>query len=166
MHSGPIVTMGLSFPVLFVAKSESLLKGEQEMKIFDHFMENPYWKSILENAPSDECREYYRIMFEYFSFGTEGADEAAIRSAGERLAELMLTREDAEYIKAHAGSGTAEHHYKAIIRRFFDDQSSDAVPASMFKGEIRNPDYTPASIETMVSKNPRNELSVDEFKGK
>ena len=136
------------------------------MKIFDHFMENPYWKSICENAPSDECREYYRIMFEYFSFGTDGADEAGIRSADERLTGLMLTREDAEYIKDHAGSGIAEQHYKAIIRRFFDDQRSDAVPASMFKGEIRNPDYTPERMNTIVSKNPRNALSVGGFKVK
>ena len=115
------------------------------MKIFDYFMENPYWKSIYENAPSGECREYYRIMFEYFSFDTDNEDEVGIDGAEERLMELMLTREDAEYIKNHAGGGMAKHQYEITIRWLFDDEKSDTVSASMFKGEIRNPDYTPAN---------------------
>lgn len=117
------------------------------MKIFDYFMENPYWKSVYENAPSDECREYYKIMFEYFSFETDEEDEAGIKDADERLMELMLTREDAEYIEDHAGGSIARHQYGITIRWLFDDEKADTASASMFKGEIRNPDYTPAGMK-------------------
>ena len=55
------------------------------MMIFDCFMENPYWKSVYENAPSNECREYYRIMFEYFSFETDEEDEEGEDEEGEEL---------------------------------------------------------------------------------
>ena len=117
------------------------------MKIFDYFMEKPYWKSLYENAPSKECREYYRIMFESFSFNTDEKDEEGIKGADERLKELMLTREDAEYIMDHAGGSIARHQYGITIRWLFDDEKADTVSASMFKGEIRNPDYTPAGMK-------------------
>jgi hypothetical protein len=117
------------------------------MKIFDYFMENPYWKSVYENAPSDECREYYKIMFEYFSFETDEEDVAGIKGADERLMELMLTREDAEYIEDHAGGSIARHQYGITIRWLFDDEKADTASASMFKGEIRNPDYTPVGMK-------------------
>ena len=117
------------------------------MTNFDFFMENPYWKSIYENAPSYECREYYRLMFEYFSFYKDEEDKEGIRGADERLKELMLTREDAEYIKDHAGGNIAWHQYGITIRWLFDDEKADTASASMFKGEIRNPDFTPAGMK-------------------
>ena len=117
------------------------------MMIFDCFMENPYWKSVYENAPSNECREYYRIMFEYFSLDSDEEDEEGIKIADKKLMELMLTREDAKYISDHAGSSIAHHQYGITIRWLFDDEKSDTVSASMFKGEIRNPDYTPAGMK-------------------
>ena len=111
------------------------------MMIFDLFMENPYWKCVYEKAPSDECKEYYRIMFEYFSFETDEEDKEGIRSANDRLMELMLSREDAEYIREQAGNPFAKHHYRKIITLLFDEEGADTVSASMFKGEIRNPGY-------------------------
>ena len=111
------------------------------MKIFDIFMENPYWKCVYEKAPSDECKEYYRIMFEYFSFETDEDDKEGIRNANERLMDLMLSREDAEYITDRAGNPLAKHHYKETITWLFDGERADTVSASMFKGEIRNPGY-------------------------
>ena len=118
------------------------------MNIFDYFMENPYWKSVYENAPSDECKEYYKIMFEFFSFETDEEDAAGIKGANERLMELMLTREDAEYIEDHAGGSIARHQYGITIRWLFDDEKADTASASMFEGEIRNPDYIPAGMKT------------------
>ena len=111
------------------------------MNIFDSFMKNPYWKCVYEKAPSDECKEYYKLMFEYFSFETDEEDEEGIRNANERLMELMLSREDAEYIRERAGNPMAKHHYREIITWLFDGEGADAVSASMFKGEIRNPGY-------------------------
>lgn len=111
------------------------------MKIFDSFMEKPYWRCVYEKAPSDECKEYYRIIFEYFSYETDKKDEEGIRSAGDRLNKLMLTREDAEYIRARAGDPLAKHHYREIITWLFDGEGADTVPASMFKGEIRSPGH-------------------------
>ena len=35
---------------------------------FDAFMDNPYWKRIYEEAPSDELRAYYKIMFNTSTF--------------------------------------------------------------------------------------------------
>ena len=113
------------------------------MNIIDCFMKNAYWKYVYEEAPSDECREYYRIMFEFFSFETNEEDTEGIRRADERLMELMLSRKDAEYIKERAGSPLAKHHYREIITELFEGENADTVSASMFKGEIRNPDYTP-----------------------
>ena len=118
------------------------------MKIFDHFMQNPYWKRIYEKAPSDECKEYYRIMFEYFSFETDEEDEEGIQRADDRLTELMLTRQDAEYIRERAGSPMAKYHYRKIIMWWFDEEKAETAPASMFKGEIRNPDYLGNSQRT------------------
>ena len=117
------------------------------MNSFDYFMENPYWKSIYGNAPSNECKEYYRIMFEYFSFDTDEEAKAGIEGAEERLMVLMLTRKDAEYIRDHAGSNIAKHKYNATIQWLFDDEKAEAVSASMFKGEIRNPNYTPIDVK-------------------
>ena len=108
---------------------------------FDHFMENDYWKSIYDNAPSEELREYYRIMFECYSFDTDENDIDGKEAADERLMEIILTRQDAEYILAHAGSPMAKRQYSKIITWLFDEEESDAVSASMFKGEIRNPEY-------------------------
>ena len=33
-------------------------------KGFDTFMENPYWRKIYDEAPSEYLKEYYRIMFD------------------------------------------------------------------------------------------------------
>ena len=110
-------------------------------RVFDLFMENPYWKCVYEKAPSEECKEYYKIMFEYFSFETDEDDVEGIRSANDRLMELMLSREDAEYIKDCTDNPLAKHHYREIITWLFDGEEADTVSASMFKGEIRNPCY-------------------------
>ena len=110
-------------------------------------MENPYWKCVYEKAPSDECREYYRIMFEYFSFETDEDGVDGIRDANERLMELMLSREDAEYIMDRTDNSLAKHHYRETITWLFDGEEADTVSASMFKGEIRNPGYEVIDIE-------------------
>ena len=117
-------------------------KGAKDMKNFDCFMANPYWKSVYEDAPSDECKEYFRIMFEYFSFETDETDEEGISGADDRLMELMLSREDAEYIMKCAGSAMAKFYYRKTITWLFDGEKADTVSASMFKGEIRNPNYS------------------------
>ena len=119
-------------------------------KGFDTFMENPFWRCIYEKAPSDECREYYRLMFEYFSYETDEDDKEGIRRANERLMELMLTREDAEYIKERAGNPLARHHYREVISWLFDGEKADTVSASMFKGEIRNAGYTVIEEEKVI----------------
>lgn len=111
------------------------------MYTFERFMDNPYWKCVYDNAPSDECREYYRIMFEYFSFESDENDVEGINNADDRLKELMLTKEDAEYIRERAGNPIAKHHYREIITWLFEGEGTDTVPAAMFKGEIRNSGY-------------------------
>ena len=129
---------------LFLSRARKEAKEVLTMKKrFDLFMENPYWKGIYDNAPSVECKEYYGIMFEYFSFETDEDDEDGISSACERLMEIMLSRRDAEYIRDHAGSGRAKYNYGEVIRWLFDDEKADTVSASMFRGEIRNPYYQP-----------------------
>ena len=120
---------------------EKQKKGAQNIMIFDFFMKNPYWECVYEKAPSYECKEYYRIMFEYFSFATDERDKKGIWKANEKLKGLMLSREDAEYIYEHAGSPLAKHHYREVISWLFDGEKADSVSASMFKGEIRNPGY-------------------------
>ena len=119
------------------------------MKNFDLFMKNPYWKRIYENAPSDECKGYYRIMFEYFSFETDEEDRAGIKNADpdDQLMNLMLSKEDAEYIEEWAETKLAKHQYRDVITWLFDGEKAAAVSASMFKGEIRNPHYAESGFD-------------------
>jgi hypothetical protein len=110
-------------------------------KIFEQFMDNPFWKNIYEKAPSEECKEYYQIMFEYFSFDSDEEDSQGVKAANERLKEIMLSRKDADYIKECTESIVAKQRYDKVIKWLFDGKGADTVSASMFKGEIPNPDY-------------------------
>ena len=115
-------------------------KGEQTMGVgFDTCMKNSFWKGIYDNAPSDEVKEYYRIMFDTCSFAAE--EEQDETAAEERLKELMLTREDAEYILRKAGTVQAKVWFGKVITELFDVCEADTVSASFFRGEILNPWY-------------------------
>ena len=112
-------------------------------KTLELFMKNPYWKGIYDNAPSEEVKEYYRIMFEFFSFESDENDPG-IEAAEERLMDLMLTRQDAEYVRDHSGMGIARGSYNKWIEKLFDEEKAEAISASFFRGELRNPYYQPA----------------------
>ena len=110
-------------------------------KGFDTFMDNPYWKRIYDEAPSDELREYYRIMFDHSSFvnGATPLDEAALK----RLDEIILLKEDIEYLKLYAGIAQAEGYYQKALDHLADKDDGVGFRASVFRGEIRNPGFIP-----------------------
>ena len=108
-------------------------------KGFDTFMQNPYWRRIYEEAPSEELKEYYRIRFDLspFVMGDEYRDE----DAEKRLEELPLSKSDIEYIRRFAGSGRARRYYEQFIRRLSGEYEGWCFPAAAFQAEIWNPWY-------------------------
>lgn len=107
---------------------------------FDLFMENPYWKSIYNNAPSEELKEYYQLMFEYKSFDSKDPLPPEVE---ERLKELWLTKEDLNYLIEKAGMPQAKIHYARCIQAIDNSPEDCCVAAISCTGEIRNPWYSP-----------------------
>ena len=108
-------------------------------KGFDTFMENPYWRKMYEEAPSEELKEYYRIRFDNSGFvtGKENPDEEAEK----RLEELPLSKQDIEYLKQYAGSGMARAYYRKHIERLSGEYEGWCFPAAAFQVEEWNPWY-------------------------
>ena len=108
-------------------------------KGFDIFMDNPYWRRIYENAPSEELKEYYKIRFDIspFVYGENYHDDAALA----RLEEILLSKSDIEYIQRFAGSGMARHFYEKFISKLTGEYEGWCFKASIFQAEIWNPWY-------------------------
>ena len=122
---------------------------------FETFMNNPYWRDIYENAPSDNLKEHYRLMFDHNSFVSEGEMSEGIKEA---LRNLSLSLEDIVYLLEHAGVNVAKVYYSNIIKRLEQEPEGTCVAAITCCGEIRNPWYMPHE-ETMTKDN--NNESVD-----
>lgn len=78
---------------------------EKMERALDAFMKNPAHKKVYEEAPSDECREFYKSEYyysKYFDPEDENVDEF-IEMIKEP--EKNLSIEDWEYIKKHSGNG-------------------------------------------------------------
>ena len=110
-------------------------------KGFDTFMENPYWKGVYENAPSDELREYYRIMFDASPFIGENGDAGSVDMA--RLDDILIDERGIEYLLGHAGSPQAKMFYQKCLDAIAGEGEGTCIVASSLKGELRNPFYTP-----------------------
>ena len=109
-------------------------------KGFDTFMENPYWRKIYEEAPSEYLKQYYRIMFDTspFVLGDDYIDE----EAEARLNELWISKEELEYLKEYSGITQAKVFYQRCIDKLDEADEEDlCVSAACLKGEIRNPWY-------------------------
>ena len=96
-------------------------------KGFDTFLENPYWKRIYEEAPSERLKEYYRLRFDMsrFVMGENYRNETAEKE----LAELILYRDDIRYIQQYAGSGRARHYYEGAIQKLTGEYEGYGFPA-------------------------------------
>jgi len=111
-------------------------------KGFDTFMENPYWRRIYEEAPGENLKEYYRIMFDTSPFITENnyMDERTET----QLDKLWISRKELEYLLRYAGTGRAKIFYKKCIETLKKvDEEDLCVSAGCLRGEIRNPWYIP-----------------------
>lgn len=108
-------------------------------KGFDTFMENPYWRKVYEEAPSEELKEYYRLRYDLSTFvmGEAYRDEEAER----KLGELILLKDDIRYIQKHSGSGIARHYCEKAIQRLSGEFEGYGFPASLFRAEEWNPWY-------------------------
>ena len=107
-------------------------------KGFDTFMENPYWRKIYDEAPSEYLKEYYRIMFDTspFVMGDDYIDE----EAEAKLEDLWISKEELEYLKEHAGIAQAKIYYQKCIDKLNEADEEDLyILATCLKCEIRNP---------------------------
>ncbi len=75
-----------------------LTRDEQEE--MDEFMENPFYRKIVENAPDEACRDYIIHGLIYGLYG--GFDPEICR---ENL-EDGLTADDWRYVKKHLAGNT------------------------------------------------------------
>ena len=108
-------------------------------KGFDTFMENPYWRKQYEDAPSENLKEYYRIMFD--TSGFVSGEDKHLEKWEKRLEELPLSVTDIEYLQKHAGMGMARAHYQKYIDKLNELGNKYSVPAAAFQAELRNPYY-------------------------
>lgn len=110
---------------------------------FDTFMENPYWRGIYEEAPGENLKEYYRIMFDIspFIMGSSFLDE----ETEARLEDLWILQEELEYLLHHASMVQAKMFYRKCISTLKEaDVEGLCVSANCLRGEIRNPWYIPS----------------------
>ncbi len=123
------------------------VKLKMDKSGFEIFMLNPYWKRIYEQAPSEELREYYRVMFNtsLFLYG----EDAKRYPERELLKTIMLSRDDVVYLLDHAGMAVAKIKYSRILAEL-DDREKDScsnIPAVYLQGEERNPWYREKTVQ-------------------
>ncbi len=105
-------------------------------KGFDTFMENPYWRKIYEDAPSDKLKEYYRIRYDASGFvNGEPID------VDEKLERILLSKEEIQYIQKFAGNGQARHYFQTFIDKLSGEYEGYYFPAAAFQVEDWNPWY-------------------------
>lgn len=76
---------------------------EKMEKAFQAFMKNPAYKKIYDNAPSEECKKYYRYEYYYSKYYDPEAEDADEFVEMIKEPEKDLSVEDWEYIKSKAG---------------------------------------------------------------
>ena len=108
-------------------------------KGFDTFMENPYWRKQYEDAPSENLKEYYRIVFDTSGFIT--GEQHDNKQATKRLEALPLSIPDIEYLMMYSGSEMARAFYKKYADKLKELGDEHCIPASAFQAEERNPYY-------------------------
>ncbi len=113
-------------------------------KGFDTFMDNPYWKRIYDEAPTERLKDYYRIRYDASDFVN---DEPV--DVDEELERIPLSKEEIQYIQRFAGNGQARHYYQRFIDKLSGEYEGYCFPAAPFQVELWNPYY---DEET----NPRN----------
>lgn len=108
-------------------------------KGFDTFMSNPHWKRIYDEAPSNELRAYYRIMFNTSPFLMK--TKAEVESERRALKDVLLSGTDVKYLRDHAGNSMARSFYSKMLAKLDRLENSDAmrIPAIVICGEERNP---------------------------
>lgn len=74
-------------------------------KAFEAFMKNPSHKSIYENAPSEECKRFYKSEYYFSKYYDPDSDDVEDFMKMVKEPEKDLSVEDWEYIRDHAGSG-------------------------------------------------------------
>ena len=75
---------------------------QKEKESFEAFMENPYWKETYENAPSEECKDYWRFSFYLSEYYDPDAPEASDFLEMKAFYHDRLSIEDWKYIKKNS----------------------------------------------------------------
>ena len=104
-------------------------------KGFDVFMENEYWRQIYNEAPSDNLRKYYQIMFDIspYVMGDEYKDE----QAETELKQIRLTKIDISYMQKNTTLIQAKMYYQRCMNKLTSGNEGSFIPAFYFRGEIR-----------------------------
>lgn len=114
-------------------------------KGFDTFMDNPYWKEIYENAPSDNLKKYFQIRFDHSGF-VKDADGHG-ESEEEKLTEIPLAKADIQYILNFTRNGNARQFYRMFLDKLSGKYEGYSIRASVFQIEEWNPNYRQAAKE-------------------
>ena len=81
------------------------IDNEKMEKALQAFMKNPAYKKIYDDAPSEECKKYYRYEFYYSKYFDPNADDVDEFIEMIKEPEKDLAVKDWEYLKDHAGTG-------------------------------------------------------------
>jgi len=81
---------------------------EETIKVF---MNNPYWKSYYDKAPSEECKEFIKWSF---AISSEDDDEEAEKMYKE--AEKNLSKDDIQYLYDNEENQMAKSYWKKKLQ--------------------------------------------------
>lgn len=80
-------------------------------KGFEIFMKNDYWKEQYKNAPTDNLKEYYEMVFETSPFVVgDNVDVKLVKRAKELC--KMFGKEEVEYLAKYAVGGQEKVFYR------------------------------------------------------
>ena len=81
----------------------------------EFFTENPYWKEIYENAPSEECKKHIALNFYYSTFFDEARDDEEFFKLSEDV-DNSLSLDDWKYLLKYQGNNPGVVKIKEKIR--------------------------------------------------
>lgn len=85
-------------------------------KALEAFMKNPHHKKVYEEAPSDECRDYYKAEYYYSKYYDPDAKDADEFIEMVKAPEEKLSIKDWQYLKEHVGNSPIIGYYNQKIK--------------------------------------------------
>lgn len=76
------------------------MDDKKEKKSFEAFMKNPAWKKRYEEAPTKECKDYYRFTFYFSKYYDPEEDNGEFEEMRDYYYN-QLSADDWKYIKGN-----------------------------------------------------------------